>query len=82
MSKILKALADESRLKILKLLSKGETCACRLPSKLGISQPATSQHLKSLHDTGLVEMRKDGTKRIYALSKKGTHILRHISTWE
>ena len=75
------ALADETRLKILKRLSSGEECACNLPKLTGNSQPNTSKHLHILLSAGLVKMRRDGTKRIYSLSGKGRKILSDISKW-
>jgi len=79
--KILKALGDDTRLKILSRISRGEVCACELPRMVRISQPAVSQHLKVLLDAKLVEMRRDGAKRIYSLSHKGRKVLLDISGW-
>lgn len=58
-----KALGDPTRLKILELLvsRKHLLCVCAIASKLGISQPAASQHLKVLKQAGLVK----GTRRGY-----------------
>lgn len=75
------AVADETRLKILKRLSRGGVCACRLPKLTGKSQPNVSKHLRILLTAGLAEMRKDGTKRIYSLSCKGRKILSDVSKW-
>ncbi|NYZ79530.1 winged helix-turn-helix transcriptional regulator [Candidatus Micrarchaeota archaeon] len=79
--KILKALGDDTRLKILSRISHEEVCACELPRIVRISQPAVSQHLKVLLDAKLVEMRRDGAKRIYSLSRKGRKVLSDISGW-
>lgn len=78
---ILRALADETRFRILTRLEKGEICACKLPELTGKSQPNVSQHLRALLDAGLVEVKEEGTKRIYSLSKKGRNILSDISRW-
>jgi ArsR family transcriptional regulator len=79
--KILKALGDDTRLKILSRVARGEVCACELPRMVRVSQPAVSQHLKVLLDAKLVEMRRDGAKRIYSLSRKGRKVLSDISGW-
>ncbi|MFH1780273.1 MAG: metalloregulator ArsR/SmtB family transcription factor [Candidatus Micrarchaeota archaeon] len=81
MTGVLKAVADETRLKLLKKISKGEICACELPVVVKKTQPAVSQHLKVLSDAGLVEIRKEGTKRIYFLSRKGIKVLNDVSKW-
>ena len=56
--KIFKALADENRLAVLKLLQNGEKCACRLLEALDISQSTLSHHMKLLCDSGIVNYRK------------------------
>jgi ArsR family transcriptional regulator len=78
---ILKALADETRLELLRKISRGEICACELPAHLGVSQPAVSQHLKVLSEAGLVKKRREGTKRIYSLSRKGAKVLNDVLRW-
>jgi len=79
--KILKALGDDTRLKILSRVARGEVCACELPRMVRISQPAVSQHLKVLLDAKLVEMHREGAKRIYSLSRNGRKVLSDISGW-
>ena len=78
---ILHAVADETRLAILRHLREGEACACVLPKLAGTSQPNVSQHLKVLLAAGLVKVREDGTKRMYSLSPKGTKVISDISRW-
>lgn len=56
--KILKALGDETRLRILNLLNKGEICVCEIQYALDISQSNTSRHLKNLSNAGLVTSNK------------------------
>ena len=58
---VFKALGDESRLRILKLLEKKSHCVCELTFVLGSSQPTISGHLKVLREAGLVDYEKDGT---------------------
>ena len=63
-----RALADETRLKILERLSEGEQCVCDLTDELGARQSRLSFHLKALKDAGLVTDRKDGRWVYYALN--------------
>ncbi len=58
--KVMKALSDPNRVKILKLLQQKMLCVCELRCAIGISQPNISKHLKTLEDVGLVESQKDG----------------------
>ena len=78
---ILKALADQSRLSLLGALGECELCACVLPGMVKKTQPTVSSHLKVLHKAGLVEMRKDGAKRLYSLSPLGKKVLDQVSGW-
>ena len=50
---IFKAFCDENRIKIIKLLSTGEKCACRLLEEINITQPTLSHHMKILCDSGI-----------------------------
>ena len=58
--KTLKALSNEARLMIVRFLSKQPMCVNALACRLGISQPAVSQHLKVLENAGLVRGDKQG----------------------
>ncbi|MHB1342323.1 MAG: ArsR/SmtB family transcription factor [Coriobacteriia bacterium] len=58
---VLKALADENRLAIVRMLSDGEHCVCDLASGLDLSDALVSHHLKRLRDAGLVRTRRVGT---------------------
>lgn len=66
-AKILKALSDPNRLKILDLLSYGEKCACEVLESFNFTQPTLSHHMKVLIDCGLIEARKDGIWNQYKL---------------
>jgi ArsR family transcriptional regulator, arsenate/arsenite/antimonite-responsive transcriptional repressor len=66
--KVMKALSDPTRVKILKLLEKKRLCVCELQTALGIAQSTTSKHLKILEDAGLVISKKDGLWVNYTLS--------------
>lgn len=72
--RIFTALADETRLRILNLLSEGELCVCDLMSVLNEPQSKVSRHLAYLRRTGLVEGRKDGLWMRYKLSKPASKI--------
>ncbi len=62
-----RALADESRLRILELLAGGEHCVCELTEALDRKQSLLSFHLKILKDAGLVTDRREGRWTYYAL---------------
>jgi len=57
---IFKALSDETRLRILKLLEQGELCVCDIVAALDMIQPKVSFHLGVLKDAGLIKDRKQG----------------------
>ncbi len=58
--KVMKALSDPNRVKILKLLQQKTMCVCELRGALQISQPSVSKHLKLLEEAGLVDYKKEG----------------------
>ncbi len=60
LSNIFKALSDETRLRILKLLEHGELCVCDIVAALDMIQPKVSFHLGVLKDAGLIKDRKQG----------------------
>ncbi len=66
----LKALAEPTRLKILKMLALEEMCVCEIISKLHLSQPAISHHLKILRHAHIISDRKVGKWIFYSLNKK------------
>lgn len=78
---ILKSISDETRLKILRKVEKGEICACKIPVAFKITQSAGSQHLKILLESGLVKMQKQGKNRLYSITEKGKKVLQDISKW-
>lgn len=65
---VTKALADETRLRVLMLLEPGELCLCQLIAVLGLSPSTVSKHVSILSAAGLVVSRKDGRWRYYKLS--------------
>ena len=68
---IFKALCDENRIRILKLLRTGEKCGCRLLEELNVAQPTLSHHMKILCDSGIVVGRKEGKWMHYSISAQG-----------
>ena len=67
---ICKALGDSNRLQIMKRLSTGEICACKLLEQFRITQPTLSHHMKVLCECGLVTARKEGKWSHYSLNRK------------
>ena len=65
---LIQAFAEPTRLRLLALLSRGETCLCDLTGALGIPQPTASRHLARLRRAGLVTVRKDGLWAWYSLA--------------
>ena len=70
-AEMFKALCDENRIKILRLLQTGEKCACRLNEEIDVTQPTMSHHMKVLCDSGIVEGRKEGKWMHYSISREG-----------
>ena len=68
---VFKALCDENRISILKLLRSGEKCACKLLDELNVTQPTLSHHMKILCDSGIVVGRKEGKWMHYSISPEG-----------
>lgn len=67
---VLKALSDENRIKIFRILKEqGERCACDLLEDLNIVQSTLSHHMKILVDSGLVDAKKSGKWMNYTISK-------------
>lgn len=65
----MKALADETRVKIFHMLSEGEICACKILEEFNITQPTLSYHMKILCDSGLINSRRDGVWMKYSINK-------------
>ena len=58
--RVMKALSDPNRVKIVKMLQHKLMCVCELQEALHIAQSSVSKHLKILEEAGLVEYKKDG----------------------
>ena len=85
--RVMKALSDPNRVKIIKMLGKKELCVCETTSILNLAQPTVSKHLKVLEDAGLVTSWREGSwvnykiatpedSNIYAQS-----MLSHLKEW-
>jgi DNA-binding transcriptional ArsR family regulator len=68
---VFEALAQPKRREILRLLATGELSAGEVAGQFAVTQPAISQHLKVLKETGLVSERRDGTRRLYSIRPEG-----------
>ena len=68
---VFEAIAQPKRREILRLLAAGEMSAGEVASRFEITQPAISQHLKVLKETGLVSERREGTRRLYSVRPEG-----------
>ncbi len=77
-AQIFKALGDENRVQIMKLLRTGEKCACKLLEELNISQPTLSHHMKILCDSGIVIGRRDGKWTHYTICSDGAEQIRKL----
>ena len=66
---IFKALADQTRLRIVGLLQSGEVCVCDIHGSLGLPQPTVSRHLAYLRKSGIVATRKEGLWVHYRLAE-------------
>ena len=89
LEELFKALADATRLRILRLLMAGELCVCNIHDALNVPQAKASRHLAYLRRVGLVSTRRDGLWVYYRLSKSAdpvvatiedatTHVLGHV----
>ncbi|MBI9089399.1 MAG: winged helix-turn-helix transcriptional regulator [Desulfobacterium sp.] len=66
--KVMKALSDPNRVKMMKILQPRPLCVCEIKETLGIAQSTASKHLKMLEDAGLVRSFKDGLWVNYSLA--------------
>jgi len=71
-AEVLKALGDETRLRIIGLLTHGELCVCDIMAVLNIPQSTVSRHLAYLKNTGWIDGNRKGIWRYYALVEDGS----------
>jgi ArsR family transcriptional regulator len=74
----LKALADQTRLRIIALLTGNERCVCELRDQLDVPQPLLSFHLKTLRNAGIITDRRDGRWVHYSLQP---HVLAEVEEY-
>jgi ArsR family transcriptional regulator len=85
--KVMKAAADGTRAKILKMLEHRDLCVCEMQSVLRISQPSVSRHLRLLEEADLVRSEKDGMWTNFRLARPeecnaySRVILDHLRNW-
>jgi ArsR family transcriptional regulator len=78
LAKVFRALADETRLRILSLLRNGEVCVCHIQGGLQLPQPTISRHLAYLRKSGLVEARREGIWMHYKLADSASPIIETV----
>ena len=72
--KVFKALSDETRIRLLKLVQQRELCVCELMQTLNMTQSRVSRNLGILKDAGLVKDRRDGLWVHYSLNKESFNV--------
>jgi ArsR family transcriptional regulator len=75
-----RALADETRLRLLVLLTHyaEPLCVCHLVEQVPVGQPTVSHHLRILREAGLVTVERRGTWAYYAATPLARHVLSHL----
>ena len=84
--RVMKALSDPNRVKLLKMLQERVMCVCELRAALRLAQPTVSKHLKILEEADLVRREKDGLWVNYTISGGGrspyaASLLGHLRHW-
>ncbi len=84
--RVMKALSDPNRVKIIKMLNDKELCVCEITAALQLAQPTVSKHLKVLEDAGLVDFYKDGSWVNYHIATNNSNqyaaiMLTHMEDW-
>lgn len=81
--RVLGAIGDSSRIKILLLLSKREMCVCEIESALGVPQPTASHHLGVLEQAGLVQRSKKERWVFYkAVDSPALDLVKGLVPWD
>ena len=84
--RVMKALTDPNRVRMMKILEQREMCVCEICAALGMAQPTVSNHLKILEDAELVTHRKEGLWVNYRLdeapaSSYARDMQRQVAAW-
>jgi|SRR5687768_12343802 ArsR family transcriptional regulator, arsenate/arsenite/antimonite-responsive transcriptional repressor len=77
-TQLLKAIADETRLRIVALLAHGELCVCHVQDALELSQPNASRQLGILRSAGVIDQRRDGNWMFYRLTEQADEDRRRL----
>ena len=77
MDAVVQALSDDNRRSILETLRRGPATVNEIAGNLAIARPGVSRHLRILREAGLVQVRKDAQRRIYALDTAPLEELDH-----
>lgn len=77
-AKMLKAISDPKRLRIVDMLSCGELCACKILEAFHITQPTLSHDMKRLVEAGLVNDRREGKNIYYSLNTETLQELQDV----
>lgn len=72
-AKVLKAISDPKRLRIVDMLSCGELCACAIQEAFDVTQPTLSHDMRVLLDAGIVTSRKEWKNTYYSLNGEFIH---------
>ena len=84
--KVMKALSDPSRVKIIKLLQHRSLCVCEFQHLIGLAQSTVSKHLKLLEEARLIDFSRDGLWVNYRLSEEADNpyaavLLDNLKNW-
>jgi len=84
--RVMKAMTDPNRIRIMKMLEQKEMCVCEICAALGMAQPTVSSNLKILEDAGLVASRKEGLWVNYRLEETPASVYardmqRQLAAW-
>ena len=84
--RVMKALSDPSRTRIIKLLQYNDLCVCDITNRIGLAQPTISKHLKQLENAGLVVSRRSGKTVVYRIAAGDQNpyaatLLGHLTHW-
>jgi ArsR family transcriptional regulator len=84
--KIMKALSDPNRVRIVKLLERRVLCVCEIQEALGLAQSTASKHLKILEEAGLITFSKEGLWVNYRLDRHSPNpyaadLLKNLEGW-
>lgn len=78
MARLFRALGDETRVRIIALLTHGELCVCHIETALGLPQPTASRQLSTLRAAGVVTRRREGSWIYYRLADQSDDECRRV----